>query len=151
MLDNFEQVSEAAPLVGDLLTASPGLVVLVTSRVVLRFSGEQEYPVAPLPLPDAGLEQLADHGEERALRDRHAGFFVALAESAEPHLRATGQYAWLARLAADHDNLRAALAWLVEMGEVARAQRLAGALRSFWYARRVHRRTRSDIAGTRTR
>jgi predicted ATPase/class 3 adenylate cyclase len=52
LLDNFERVVAAAPLVRDLLAASPGLVVLVTSRVVLRLSGEQQYPVPPLPVPD---------------------------------------------------------------------------------------------------
>jgi predicted ATPase len=53
LLDNFEQVTGAAPLVTDLLGAAPGLVVLVTSRAVLRLSGEHEFPVPPLPVPPA--------------------------------------------------------------------------------------------------
>ncbi len=51
LLDNFEQIMDAAPLVGDLLSSSPGLKALVTSREALRVYGEQEYPVPPLTLP----------------------------------------------------------------------------------------------------
>jgi predicted ATPase len=52
LLDNFEQIVDAAPLVGDLLSSSSGLKALVTSREALRVYGEQEYPVPPLTLPD---------------------------------------------------------------------------------------------------
>jgi predicted ATPase/class 3 adenylate cyclase len=52
VLDNFEQVDAAAPLVGDVLAEAPGLTVLATSRSPLRIYGEREYPVPPLGLPD---------------------------------------------------------------------------------------------------
>ena len=52
VLDNFEQVASAAPLVGDLLREAPRLRILASSRVPLRVSGEQEYPVQPLRLPE---------------------------------------------------------------------------------------------------
>jgi len=52
VLDNFEQVIDAAPVVSDLLTAAPRLKVLVTSREVLRLYGESNYPVPPLSVPD---------------------------------------------------------------------------------------------------
>jgi predicted ATPase/class 3 adenylate cyclase len=54
VLDNFEQVLDAVPLVGKLLSACPKLKVLATSRATLRLNGEQEYPVPPLTLPDPG-------------------------------------------------------------------------------------------------
>ena len=54
VLDNFEQVMGAAPLVAELLSAAPGVVALVTSRMVLRLSGEHEFPVPPLPVPPIG-------------------------------------------------------------------------------------------------
>jgi predicted ATPase/class 3 adenylate cyclase len=52
VVDNFEQVTEASPIVEDLLTATPGLKILVTSRVVLNLRGEQECVVPPLRPPD---------------------------------------------------------------------------------------------------
>jgi len=51
VLDNFEQVSDAGPIVAELLRAADGLKVIVTSRAALRISGEQEYPVPGLPTP----------------------------------------------------------------------------------------------------
>ncbi|HWQ16166.1 MAG TPA: helix-turn-helix domain-containing protein [Roseiflexaceae bacterium] len=51
LLDNFEHLLEAAPLVGDILRAAPGVTALVTSRAPLHLSGEREYPVGPLGLP----------------------------------------------------------------------------------------------------
>src|SRR5215216_1031024 len=60
VLDNFEQVVEAAPLVVALLVACPTVTVLVTSRVRLRVSGEREVPVPPLPLPDPDRVLAAD-------------------------------------------------------------------------------------------
>jgi predicted ATPase/DNA-binding SARP family transcriptional activator len=53
LLDNFEVVDDAAPLVSELLRAAPGLVVLATSRTPLRLSGEHQFRVEPLPLDDA--------------------------------------------------------------------------------------------------
>jgi predicted ATPase len=52
VLDNFEHVSSAAPVVAELLAACPLLKVLATGRGSLRLSGEHEFPVAPLALPD---------------------------------------------------------------------------------------------------
>ncbi len=52
VLDNFEQVTAAAPLVAELLGAAPGMKVLITSRNVLHLYGEHDYAVPPLSLPD---------------------------------------------------------------------------------------------------
>src|SRR5919108_67720 len=51
-LDSFEQLLEASPVVSELLTACSDVTFLVTSRAALRISGEHEFPVPPLALPD---------------------------------------------------------------------------------------------------
>jgi predicted ATPase/class 3 adenylate cyclase len=53
LLDNFEQILAAAPVVSDLLNGAPRVKILVTSRSALQVRGEHEYAVPPLALPDA--------------------------------------------------------------------------------------------------
>jgi predicted ATPase/DNA-binding SARP family transcriptional activator/DNA-binding CsgD family transcriptional regulator len=84
------------------------------------------------PVRQYASEKLGEGGEEDDLRRRHALFFLALAEEAEPGLRGPRQVEWLDRLEQEHDNLRAALAWSLEEDLGAR---LAGALSLFWYTR----------------
>ncbi len=65
LLDNFEQVGAAAPLVVELLGSCPQVKALVTSRMVLRVQGEYDFSVQPLPLPDLtqlpGIETLPSY------------------------------------------------------------------------------------------
>jgi non-specific serine/threonine protein kinase len=68
ILDNFEQVVDAAPVVADLLAACPRLTVLATSRVRLRLSEEREYPVPPLPVPGAGQAAFEHAAASAAIR-----------------------------------------------------------------------------------
>jgi non-specific serine/threonine protein kinase len=60
VLDNFEHVLAAAPLVSDLMARCPRLKVLVTSRVLLRVAGEHALPVPPLALPDPAAPAALD-------------------------------------------------------------------------------------------
>src|SRR5918999_2099459 len=73
VLDNFEQVLEAAPLAGELLSA-PRLKVLATSRIPLAVYGEHEYAVPPLAVPDPkrlpGLEALSQYEAVRLFIER---------------------------------------------------------------------------------
>jgi predicted ATPase/tetratricopeptide (TPR) repeat protein len=72
ILDNFEQVLDAAPLVADLLQHAPDLRLLVTSRVVLRVHGEEEWRVDPLGVPATGstVAALAENPAVRLFIDR---------------------------------------------------------------------------------
>ena len=83
-------------------------------------------------------ERLSEVGEEVALRDRHADFFLGLAEEAEPGLLGGQQSVWLERLDADHGNLRAALAWYARRKDRTAALRMAGALWWFWFLRGLY-------------
>ena len=82
-----------------------------------------------------GLERLEESGEGEEIRERHADYFVALAERATPQLEGGGQVEWLERLEREHDNLRAALAWLLEHGRPERTARLSSAIWLFWVVR----------------
>ncbi|HZO32195.1 MAG TPA: tetratricopeptide repeat protein [Chloroflexota bacterium] len=254
VLDNFEQVVDAAPIVAELLTSCPLLAVLVTSRVPLSIRWETELAIGPLPLPDPalgsdpaalaevpavalfvqraqtvrpdfrlteenaaivselctlldglplaielaaarvrtlslgvlrasladtdgdspgqtrltplellvdgsrdlptrqqslrqfGVEQLADQGERDAVRQRHAAYFLGLAERAEPELVGHGQLEWLDRLAQDQANLEAATQWAVEQADPRIVLRLGAALRRFWWSRGDNHETRLRIA-----
>ncbi|MET0564793.1 MAG: DUF4062 domain-containing protein, partial [Gaiellaceae bacterium] len=80
VLDNFEQIVEAAPLVVRLYDVAPGAVFLVTSRVVLRIRGEQVYEVGSLSTPDASLPASPD----RTRRSSACALFIDRAEAAKP-------------------------------------------------------------------
>jgi predicted ATPase/DNA-binding SARP family transcriptional activator/DNA-binding NarL/FixJ family response regulator len=88
------------------------------------------------PIRQYARERLEESEESEAIQRRHAEFFLALAEEAEPEVEGPQQAAWLERLEAEHDNLRAALSWSLERGEEAElGLRVAGALGQFWYLR----------------
>ncbi len=85
VLDNFEQVLDAAPLVADLLAAVAPLRVLATSRAPLRVRGEREYAVGPLALDaDADATSPADLARAPAVR-----LFVERVRDVQPDFRLT--------------------------------------------------------------
>jgi predicted ATPase/DNA-binding CsgD family transcriptional regulator len=85
VLDNFEQVIEAATSVAGLLVHCPGLKVLVTSREVLRLRSEHEFQVPPLPLPDTRQPlDMRNASENEALK-----LFVQRAQAARPDFQLT--------------------------------------------------------------
>ena len=78
------------------------------------------------------LEQLVASGEAAQVRQQHAMYCLALAERLPLVAMRQAEEALISRLEAEHDNLRAALAWLDEAGEHRAALRLAGRLGHFW-------------------
>jgi predicted ATPase/class 3 adenylate cyclase len=89
VLDNFEHVVSAAGLLAELLAAAPGVVVLVTSRVVLRLRGEHEFAVPPLAVPAAGTGPDTDDVRGYA----SVGLFVERAHAAAPGFEMTSENA----------------------------------------------------------
>ncbi len=82
-----------------------------------------------------GLERLAAAGELDSIRNRHAAFFLELAEARDPTIPIPGDFAWVARLVPDQGNLRLALTSLHDAGDWRRLLRLAAALHDFWQTR----------------
>ena len=80
------------------------------------------------------IERLTEEGRETETRRRHALAYLALAETAAAHLPGPDQPRWLDRLSVDHPNLRAAVSWAIDTGEVETAQRLIAGMWRFWQA-----------------
>ncbi|MDQ3854962.1 MAG: tetratricopeptide repeat protein [Chloroflexota bacterium] len=78
------------------------------------------------------LERLEEAGESERLRRLHSDYYLTMAEAAEPELMGPDQPRWLEQLEAEHDNLRAALSWLLDRGESEPAVRLARAIWRLW-------------------
>jgi predicted ATPase/DNA-binding SARP family transcriptional activator/DNA-binding CsgD family transcriptional regulator len=96
--------------------------------------GELRYRMLE-PIRQYGRAKLEESGEAGEVRSRHAAWSLRLAEEAEPELKGAQQMEWLERLEREHENLRAAMRWLLEGDEVERAVRLAWALWLFWWYR----------------
>ncbi|MCI0695382.1 tetratricopeptide repeat protein, partial [candidate division KSB1 bacterium] len=82
VLDNFEQVVAAAPVVSDLIAACPHLKVLATSRIVMHLKGEREYPVEPLPAPDP---REAGHSKDSLSQYAAVELFIQRALAVKPN------------------------------------------------------------------
>jgi predicted ATPase/class 3 adenylate cyclase/Tfp pilus assembly protein PilF len=94
LLDNFEHLTGAAPVVADLVRTCERLTILATSRVVLRLGGEREYPVPPLELPEPpGRAMDADSGFADLGDNPSVALFVDRARAARPNFELTSDNA----------------------------------------------------------
>ncbi len=132
-LEAVEAVAELEGGVGiDILDGLSMLVEESLLRQTGEADGEPRFGMLET-IREFGLEQLAAGGEEAGVRQRHAGWCIALAEGAEAALWGPEQRRWFARLEVEHPNLRAALGWILDGGDYETALQLASPLAFFWY------------------
>ena len=87
------------------------------------------------PIRQYAREKLEGGEDEEVVRRRHAVYFLDVAKRAAPQLKGHGQLLWLERLSREHDDLRAAIRWLLEEGKWEMAVRLGWELYLFWWIR----------------
>jgi predicted ATPase len=145
----FEAAETVGNAAGNLpLDGAAGIEALVDASLlrVTEVCGESRFTMLET-IREYGLERLEERGEAEAARRLHAAFFLTLAEDAEPELTGPEQVAWLDRLDAEHDNLRAALGWALD-ADPQIALRLARGLGWFWFLRGYLNEGRSWLDST---
>jgi predicted ATPase/class 3 adenylate cyclase/DNA-binding CsgD family transcriptional regulator len=106
VLDNFEQVLEAAPMVTELLSAAPHLTIVATSRIPLRLYGEHEFAVPPLSLPEPKHPQPV----ERLTQYEAVRLFIERAKAVKADFSVTNENALaVAEICAHLDGLPLAI------------------------------------------
>jgi predicted ATPase len=123
--------------IGDILEGIASLVDKSLLRRTEQGSEEPRYGMLET-VREFGLERLAASGEEAATRRSHAAWYMAMAENTWQGVDARADADWLNQIEADHDNVRAALVWLDQIGDAEALLRLAGSLWPFWH-RHSHR------------
>jgi predicted ATPase len=134
----LEAVGALCAAFGDMETPILDMVAsLLDKSLLMQIEQEGDEPLLLQldTIREFGLECLAASGELETARQAHAQYYLAFAEEAERELLGARQGMWLNRLEQKHENLRAALLWLLEQKEIEAALRLGSALRRFWFIR----------------
>lgn len=119
------------------LDVLPELRALVANSLVRRTdspAGDSRYTLLEM-VREFGVECLETSGEATIIRQRHAAYFLALAERAEAKQNTIERDAWLDRLEAEQGNLHSALEWAVKQGDAEIALGLCGSMLPFWQFR----------------
>jgi predicted ATPase/transcriptional regulator with XRE-family HTH domain len=134
---------------GPLSTQLDLLAALIDHALLLQPNSSAGDPRVDMleTIREFAYEQLADSGELEDAQDRHARFFHGLAEQSESGLRDASQQATLARLRLEYDNIRGALRWAQDSGQVDLGMRLASACLDFWWMRGDSREARVWLEG----
>jgi len=130
------EAAEAVASVGDLdLDVFDGIASLVDKSLLQQMgesAGEARFGMLGT-MREYGLERLTAIGEDVATRRAHAAYILIMAEDGAPHMAGGAmQPIWLERFFSEHDNIRAALGWLIRTGNADWGLRLARALSQFW-------------------
>lgn len=130
-LDTVEAVST---LQGDEVNVLDGVGSLIDKNLLQQSEqgGNEPHLQMLETIREFGLECLTSNGEAEITRRAHALYYLALAEAAEVQTKGMQQVRLLERLEQEHDNMRAALSWLMESKETELFLRLSGALWWFW-------------------
>ncbi len=123
------------------------LVVADTRSATGASAGDHETRLPMLEMLRHYAQDALPPDERFGIKERHARYFQQLAEKAEAALLGPEQGAWLLRLEAEHDNLRAVLAWSrTEPGAAEIGLRVAAALWRFWWIRGYRSEGREQMA-----
>ena len=111
------------------------LIESLADKSLIQLTGDEPRIRMLQTIRDFGQERLAESPERQVIAQRHAEFFLALAEESEQLLAGSEQTRWLDLLEREQANLRAAIDWLRDEGQIEEALRLGGALWRFWWLR----------------
>jgi predicted ATPase/class 3 adenylate cyclase len=134
----FETAQEICDPTADMgLDVIDGLMSFVDKSLVRRDdspTGDPRFRMLET-IREYARERLAQSDDAAMIARSHGAYFAALARRAEPELLGSDQAAWLDLLELERDNLRAAMHWAAEAGDVQLALAMAGALWRFWHQR----------------
>lgn len=133
ILDNFEHLIDAAPVVADLLAAAHHLTILLTSRELLALYGEQEYAVPPLQLPDLEWFAASHLAPSNFLESEALQLFARCAQAVDPTFRLTAENASaVASLCLRLDGLPLAIELAAAYSKLLSPQAMLTQLDSLW-------------------
>ncbi|MCI0712979.1 MAG: LuxR C-terminal-related transcriptional regulator [Chloroflexi bacterium] len=113
------------------------LINLTNKSLIQHEANRGRYSIHEL-LRQYTSQQLQSSGQWDSAQHQHAQYYAQLAERAAPELRLANQEQWFHTLELEHDNLRAAIAWSLDSGEVTVGLRIITALRDFWFYEGYH-------------
>ncbi len=135
-LQALEEISAALDTQTPTVSALDGVASLIDKSLLRQIEQEAAEPrlVMLETIREYGQEALEASGEAEATHQAHAAYYQALAEAAKQTWNGPQQAMWFTRLEQEHDNLRAAMNWLLEQREAELALQMGTALWWFWYA-----------------